>query len=140
MRGSHGPADAAKVRQRELVEAFLKATRTGDLDGLLAVLDPDAVVRIDGATRMAGGGADAADTTREVRGASLFAKQMIAMSRGRGQQFVEMALIDGAVGLIIAPFGKLSQVIMFGFSDHKITRVEAVREAARLGELEISVL
>lgn len=138
--GAHGPVDAAKVRQRELVEAFVKATSTGDLEGLLAVLDPDAVLRIDGATRMAGGGADAADTPREVKGASMFAKQMIAMSRGRGLRFVQMALVDGAVGLIIAPHGKLAQVIVFGFSDDTITRVESIREPARLGELEIAVL
>ena len=83
VRGSTAPSDAGKARQREVVEAFLRAARDGDLDGLLAVLDPDAVIRIDGAARIAGGAADAADTPRELRGASTWAKQLIAMSRGR---------------------------------------------------------
>ena len=52
VRGSPAPSDAGKARQREVVEAFLRAAREGDLEGLLAVLDPDAVIRIDGAARI----------------------------------------------------------------------------------------
>jgi RNA polymerase sigma-70 factor (ECF subfamily) len=74
VRGSTTPSDAGKARQREVVEAFLRAARDGDLEGLLAVLDPDAIIRIDGAARIAGGTADAADTTRELRGAATWAK------------------------------------------------------------------
>src|SRR6266545_3624590 len=70
VRGSRAPSDAGRARQREVVEAFLRAARAGDVEGLLAVLDPDAVVRIDGASRIAGGAADAADAPRELRGAS----------------------------------------------------------------------
>ena len=54
VRGSPAPSDAGRARQREVVEAFLRAARAGDLEGLLAVLDPDAVIRIDGAARIAG--------------------------------------------------------------------------------------
>src|SRR6059036_2764499 len=57
VRGSPAPSDAGRARQREVVEAFLRAARAGDLEGLLAVLDPDAVIRIDGAARIAGGAA-----------------------------------------------------------------------------------
>lgn len=53
VRGSPARSDEGRVRQCELVEAFLKAVRTGDLEGLLTVLDPDAVIRIDGAARIA---------------------------------------------------------------------------------------
>src|SRR5688572_1751173 len=112
VRGSPVPSDAGRARQREVVEAFLKAARTGDLDGLLAVLDPDAVIRIDGAARMAAGAADAANEVREVRGAT-WAKQLIAMARG--VQFVQPALINGSVGLIVAPPGKLSRAVTFTF-------------------------
>src|SRR5256885_5704502 len=79
----------------------------------LAVLDPDAVIRIDGAARIAGGAADAADTPRELRGASTWAKQLIAMSRGL--RFGQPALINGSVGLILATGGKLSRVLTFTF-------------------------
>ena len=138
VRGSPTPSDASRARQREVVEAFLRAIRAGDLEGLLAVLDPDAVVRIDGAARIAAGAADAADTARELRGASTWAKQMIALSRGL--RFVQPALINGSVGLILAPRGKLSRVLTFTFAKAKVTRVEVIGDPARLRELDIAVL
>ena len=138
VRGSPAPSDAGRARQREVVEAFLRAVRAGDLEGLLAVLDPDAAVRIDGAARIATGAADAADTARELRGASTWAKQMIALSRGL--RFVQPALINGSVGLILAPRGKLSRVLTFTFANAKVTRVEVIGDPARLRELDIAVL
>jgi RNA polymerase sigma-70 factor (ECF subfamily) len=138
VRGSPAPPDAGRARQRDIVEAFLRAVRAGDLEGLLAVLDPDAVVRIDGAARIAAGAADAADTARELRGASTWAKQLIALSRGL--RFVQPALINGSVGLILAPRGKLSRVLTFTFANAKVTRVEVIGDPARLRELDIAVL
>jgi RNA polymerase sigma factor (sigma-70 family) len=138
VRGSAATSDAGRARQREVIEAFLRAVRAGDLEGLLAVLDPDAVIRIDGAARIAAGAADAADTPREIRGAATWAKQMIAMSRG--QRFVQPALIDGSVGLILAPGGKLSRVLTFTIANAQITRIEVTGDAARLRELDIAVL
>ena len=138
VRGSAAASDAGRDRQREVVEAFLRALRAGDLEGLLAVLDPDAVIRIDGAARIAAGAPDAADTPRELRGASTWAKQMIAMSRG--MRSVEPALIDGSVGLIFAPGGKLSRVLIFTFANAKITRIEVVGDPARHRELKLAVL
>jgi len=120
------------------VEAFLRAARDGDLEGLLAVLDPDAVIRIDGAARMARGAADAADTPRELRGASTWAKQFIAMSRE--QRFVQPALINGSVGLIFAPGGKLSRVLTFTFANARIARIEVIGDPTHLRELDIAVL
>jgi RNA polymerase sigma factor (sigma-70 family) len=138
VRGSPTRSDAGRARQSEVVDAFLRATRAGDLDALLAVLDPDAVIRIDGAARMAGGAADAADTPRELSGASTWAKQLIAMSRGL--RFVQPALINGSVGLIVAPGGKLSRVLTFTFTDAKIARLEVIGDPARLRELDLGVL
>src|SRR5688500_2383666 len=66
VRGS--PSDAGRARQRDVVEAFLRAARAGDLEGLLAVLDPDAVVRIDAAARI-DAPPEEAGKAREVRGA-----------------------------------------------------------------------
>jgi len=138
VRGSPVPSDAGRARQREVVEAFLRAVRAGDLEGLLAVLDPDAVIRIDGAARIAGGAADAADTPRELRGASTWATQLIAMSRGL--RFVQPALINGSVGLILAPGGRLSRILTFTFTNTKIARLEVIGDPARLRELEIAML
>jgi RNA polymerase sigma-70 factor (ECF subfamily) len=75
---------------------------------------------------------------RELRGASTWAKQFIAMSRGL--RFVQPALIDGTVGLIVAPGGKLSRVLTFTFANATVTRIEVVADPARLRELDISVL
>ena len=144
VRGSPARSDAGRARQRDVVEAFLRAARAGDLQGLLAVLDPDAVLRIDGAARMAFGGADAANTVRELRGASLWAKQLVALTHGmrstQDMRFVQPALIDGSVGVILAPRGKLSRVMTFTFANDKLTRVEVIGDPARLRELEIAVL
>jgi RNA polymerase sigma factor (sigma-70 family) len=144
VRGAPAPSDADRARQRELVEAFLKAARTGDLDGLLAVLDPDAVLRIDGAARIAFGAPDAANTPRELKGASIWAKQLVAFAIGLRfatyARFVQLALIDGSVGVIVAPFGRLSRVLAFTFAGGKVTRVDVIGNAARLRELEIVAL
>ena len=143
VRGSRAPSDAGRTRQREMVEAFLRAARAGDVEGLLAVLDPDAVVRIDAAARFDGVvriDAPAADVgkPRELRGASTWAKQLVALSRGL--RFVQPALIDGSVGLILAPRGKLARALTFTFTNGKITRVEVIGDPARLRELDIAVL
>ncbi len=138
VRGSPAPSDGGRARQREVVEAFLKAARAGDISGLLAVLDPDAVVRIDGAARLAIAAADAAPTVREVRGASTWVKQFVALSRGL--RFVQPALINGSVGLILAPGGKLSRALTFTFANAKVTQVEVIGDPARLRELDIAVL
>jgi RNA polymerase sigma factor (sigma-70 family) len=138
VRGSPASSGAGRARQREVVEAFLRAVRAGDIEGLLALLDPDAVVRIDGAARIAAGAADAADTPREIRGASTWAPQLIAFSRGL--RFVQPALINGSVGMIVAPGGKLSRVLTFTFTNGRIARLEVTGDAARLRELDIAVL
>jgi RNA polymerase sigma factor (sigma-70 family) len=110
VRGSRAASDPGRARQREVVEAFLRAARAGDLEGLLAVLDPDAVVRIDAAARIDAPPAEAG-MAREVKGASTWAKQFIALSRGL--RFVRPVLINGSVGLILAPGGTLSRALTF---------------------------
>jgi RNA polymerase sigma-70 factor, ECF subfamily len=137
VRGAPAPAHAGRARQREVVEAFLRAARAGDLEGLLAVLDPDAVVRIDAAARIDAPAAEAGKA-REVRGASRWATQLVALSRG--VRFVQPALINGSVGLILAPRGKLSRALTFTFRDDKITRLDVIGDAAHLREIDIAVL
>jgi len=137
VRGPSAPSDARAV-EREVVEAFMRAARAGDLEGLLAVLDPDAVLHIDGAARMAGGGPHAADTPREIRGASNWARQLIALSRG--QRGGQAALIDGSVGVIVAPGGRLSRVLVFTFANARITRLETIGDRDRLRAMDLAVL
>jgi RNA polymerase sigma factor (sigma-70 family) len=139
VRGSPAPSDAGSARQREVVEAFLRAARAGDLEGLLAVLDPDAVIRIDGAARIAAGAADAVDTPRKLRGASTWAPQFVALSRG--VRFVQPALINGSVGLILAPRGRLSRALIFTFANTStyLTNPDAASGLTRRGNVRASV-
>src|ERR687891_639829 len=89
-----GAPDPDLVRQREVVDAFMAALRAGDFEGLLAVLDPDLVVR-----------ADMSGTPTEVRGAAVWAKGAVAY--GHLARLTQPALVDGAVGVVVAPQGRL---------------------------------
>jgi RNA polymerase sigma factor (sigma-70 family) len=115
-------------RQREVVEAFIAALRAGDFQGLLAVLDPDLVVRTD----IVQPGAPA-----EIRGAAVWAKQAVAY--GQMARMVRLALVDGAVGLVMAPKGRLMRALRFAIVNGKIIEIEVIGDPARLGELEVSV-
>jgi RNA polymerase sigma-70 factor (ECF subfamily) len=137
VRGAPAPADGGRARQRALVEAFVRAARAGDLEGLLAVLDPDAIVRIDAAARIDAPPSEVGKP-REIRGAALWAKPLLALSRGLGS--VQLALVDGAVGLVVAPRGRLSRVVTFTSANGRVTRVEVIADPARFRELDIAVL
>jgi RNA polymerase sigma factor (sigma-70 family) len=123
------PADLA--RQRDTVDAFLAALRAGDFDGLIAVLDPDVVVRAD-ATVVAPGGAP------EVRGAPTWARG--AITAARGARFAHAALVNGAVGVVVAPRGRLFRVLSFTFAGDKIAQIDVIGDPARLAGLELAVL
>ena len=109
-------SDPDPVRRREIVEAFLAASRGGDLTALLALLDPDAVVRADAAAVQAG-------ATKEVRGAAAVADTFSSRAR-----FAQPALVNEAVGAVWAPGGRPR--VVFAFT---ITRGNGARVAARHG-------
>jgi RNA polymerase sigma-70 factor (ECF subfamily) len=115
------------VRQREVVEAFLAALRGGDFEGLLAVLDPDLVVR-----------ADMAGAPSEIRGATVWAKGAVAF--GHMARLVRPALVNGAVGLVMAPRGQLVRALTFTIANGKIAEIEVIGDPARLGELDVSTV
>jgi len=101
------------------------------LFGLLAVLDPDVVVRIDREALPAG-------APTEVRGAESWAKGAIVFSRGaRGAQ---LALVNGAVGIVVAPLGKLFRVLQMSVVNGKIAAVDVVAEPKRLRQLELATI
>jgi len=129
--GGDAVPDADLTRQREVVVAFLAALRSGDFDGLLAVLDPDVVVRADQA-------AVAPGAPREVRGARTWARQ--ALNFSRGARFARVALVNGAVGVVLAPRGRLFRVVTFTFAHGKIVQMDVVADPARLHQLDLAVL
>jgi len=131
VQGADAVSGADLARQREVVDAFLAALRGGDFEGLIAVLDPDVLVRSDVAAVGPGG-------SREVRGARNWAKGAIVAARGA--RFAQPALVGGRVGLVVAPRGRLFRVLSFTFSGGKIAQVEVIGDPARLRELELAVL
>jgi RNA polymerase sigma-70 factor (ECF subfamily) len=115
--------------QREVVDAFLGALRTGDFQGLMAVLDPGLVVRSDFGPP---------GVPREIRGAEVWARG--AVTAARLARFAQPALINGAVGLVFAPRGQLQRAIRLTIEHGRIAQLQIIADSASLRELEISVL
>jgi RNA polymerase sigma-70 factor (ECF subfamily) len=141
VQGVGATADASLTEQRGVVKAFMAALHSGDFEGLIAVLDPDVIVRVDEAAGRPG-------APREVRGAEKWARGAIAFTQAaRGTiafaqavRGTEAMLVDGRAGLVIAPGGRLQRVLQFTIVRGKITQVDIVGDAKRLGEMELALL
>lgn len=131
VRGVPAAPAADLVKQREVVDAFLAASRAGDLAALLAVLDPD-VVRV--ADRFALRPGELA----EVRGAQLVAEETV--SNTRRAIFAQAALVDGRVGAVVAPQGRLRIVLRIEVTGDRITALDVVADPAHLARLDLAVL
>jgi len=129
VRGGAAAPGPDLVRQREVVDAFLAALRGGDFEGLLAVLDPDLVVRADAAVT--------SGAPSEVRGAALWAKQAVAF--GRLAQQVRPALLNGGIGVVMAPRGRLVRALRFTIANGKISEIDVIGDPDRLGALDFSI-
>ncbi len=116
--------DAERFEQAEVVDAFLAAARGGDFEGLLAVLDPEVVLRADpiavrlGATAETRGRTGVAQFTRQARGA-------------------KPALLDGAAGAVWMPGGRLRVAFRFAVANGAITSIDLIAEPDRLAELDL---
>jgi len=116
------PTDLA--RQRAGVDAFLAAARGGDFDALLAVLDPDVVLRADV-------GAVPAGASRVIRGAPAVAEQALAFARRLGP-FARPALVNGAAGIVAAPGGRPASILGFTVTRGKIVEIDILADPERL--------
>jgi len=130
VRGGTSTSHADLRRQREVVDAFLAALRGGDFEGLLAVLDPDVVVRADRP------GVPGAPT--EIRGARTWAQGALAFARFA--RFTRAALVNGSVGIVLAPRGQLLRALSFTIAHGKIVQVDVIADPARLSQLDLAVL
>ena len=119
------------TRQREVAAAFLAASRGGDLAALVAVLDSDAILRADATASLAG-------RPVELRGAEVIARGALAAA-GRSDQSW-LALVDGAVGVVFAPAGRLQVVLALTISDRRITAIDVIGDTARLRRLKLALL
>src|SRR5918995_6469858 len=121
--------DADRSRQRDVVDAFLAAARGGDFEALLAVLDPDVMLRSDRAARRPG-------VPAEVRGAATVAQQAV---RGRARA-APPTLVNGAVGVVVAPRGRLLMVLDFTIRDGKIVAIDAIADPERVRQLDLALI
>jgi RNA polymerase sigma factor (sigma-70 family) len=115
-------------RSRRIVEAFLAASRNGDFDALLALLDPDVVLSADAEAVRVG-------ASELVRGAGAVAGTFSGRARA-----AQLALIDGQPGAAWAPGGTPRVVFSFTVDDDKITAIQLLANSARLGELDLVLL
>jgi RNA polymerase sigma factor (sigma-70 family) len=123
------PAPAADFSgQKKIVDAFLAASRGGDFEGLLAVLDPDVVFRADQAAQRLG-------SLAEIRGAAAVAQTF----KGRAQN-AKPALVDGEVAVAVIFGGQLRIVLRLTITGDRIAAVEAVADAERIGRFDVAVL
>jgi RNA polymerase sigma factor (sigma-70 family) len=126
------------TRQRAVVDAFLTASRGGDLGALVAILDPDVVLRADrvaveaSATRQDQG---APKLAPEVRGAAAVASTFLGRARN-----AQPALIDGEVGMVWAPGGQPRAVFLLAIEDDWIVALEVVADPERIRQLDVVLL
>jgi RNA polymerase sigma factor (sigma-70 family) len=128
VQGADAVHDADRTRKREVVDAFLAASREGDFDALLAMLDPDVVLRADRTAVHAG-------ASKVVRGAAAVADTFSGRAR-----FAQPALVNGAVGAVWAPRGRPRVVFGFTITRGKIVKIDLLADPARLRQLNVAVL
>jgi RNA polymerase sigma factor (sigma-70 family) len=130
VQGAEAP-EGDRARQRLVVEAFLAASREGDFEALLALLDPQVVARADAAVT-------GTAAPRVVRGAAAVASQ--ALGFARRARFARLALVDGAVGLVVTPPGRPSLVLGFTIRRGRIAAIDILADPERLRRLDVALL
>jgi RNA polymerase sigma factor (sigma-70 family) len=130
VRGGDPASGGNLARQRAVAEAFLAASRNGDIAGLLAILDPDVVLRSDAAAVPSGAAAT-------LRGADAVAKG--ARAAANLSRLSEVALVNGAPGLVFAPRGRLTVVLAFTFSGDKISAIDVIADPPRLADVDLAI-
>jgi RNA polymerase sigma-70 factor (ECF subfamily) len=125
VQGTAGVPEVDLVRQREVVDAFLVAARGGDFDALVALLDPDVVLRPDAAAVRMG-------ALRATHGA-----QQVATALSGGARAARVALVEGVAGLVWAPGGQTRGVIAFTITDGKIVEINVIGDRERVQQLDL---
>jgi ketosteroid isomerase-like protein len=118
----------ASAPQRAVIDAFLAASRHGDFTALLALLDPDVVLRADSIAVQAG-------ATPEIRGA-----QGVAQRFSGGARAARTAIIDGVAGAVWAERGRPRAAFSFTIVEGKVTRIDIVMNPERLAQMDVAIL
>jgi RNA polymerase sigma factor (sigma-70 family) len=132
MRGAATVPDVDLARQREVVDAFLAAARNYDFNALVAVLDPDVVLRADR-------GAVPPGASRVVQGAPTVAEHALRFWRVAG--FARPAVVNGAAGIVaFAPDGRPFSVVGFTVRGGKIVEIDVLADPDRLAQFDLAAL
>jgi RNA polymerase sigma-70 factor (ECF subfamily) len=125
---AHAPAMEPNIsRQREVVNAFFAAARNGDFDGLVAVLHPEIMFRLDGGIRHAG-------LTTVVSGANQVASQAVMF--GPSSPVMHHVLVNGAVGVVAVVAGRVQSVTGFTVAGGTIVAIDALFDPDRLRDID----
>jgi RNA polymerase sigma factor (sigma-70 family) len=131
VQGGAPVAERDLSQQRRVVDAFMAAAQKGDFEGLVAVLDPDIVLRADGGAL--------AGLSRVVRGASAVASQASTFSRSGLS--LQLVLVNGQLGFVARRGdGRLFSVIGFTIADGKIVEMDILADPERLSRLDLSAI
>jgi RNA polymerase sigma-70 factor (ECF subfamily) len=130
VQGANPVPDADLAAQRNVVDAFMAAARDGDFDALVAVLDPDVVLRADQGVL--------APASRVVRGAATVARQALTFSRLDLQ--VRHAIVNGAAGAVTTRDGRPFAVSGFTIRNGTIVEIDILADPERLAQLDLTVL
>ena len=131
VRASAPVPDADLTAQREVIDAFIAAARDGDFDGLVAVLDPDVLLRADR-------GAVPVGAATEIRGARAVARQ--AQSYSRLDLVQRPVLVNGAAGVVAIRHGQPFAVMGVTVRERKIVEIDILADPERLAALDLTVL
>jgi RNA polymerase sigma-70 factor (ECF subfamily) len=128
VRGTRLEPDADLAEQRRVADAFMRAARAGDFEGLLAVLDPDVVVRAD--RSIPKGAPLEVRGAREVASRALYFRELAPFARP--------VLVNGAAGYLVAPQGRLFAVAALTVVGGKITEIDFVTDPDKLQKLTLT--
>ncbi len=125
------PHDPDLGRQREVVNAFFAAAHNGDFDALVAVLDPEVVLRSDGGTARP-------EISMVLRGAAAVAERTLSIAQSTAPK--RPVLVNGAAGVVVTAGGQAVAVMGFTVSRGKIAEIDVIADPERLRRLDLAVL
>ncbi len=130
VQGTTAPPEADLTRQREVVDAFLAASRDGDFEALVSVLDPDVVLRADAGAAMGG--------LQLVRGAAAVANRALTFARA-AQRPHQPVLVNGSAGLITLSDGQAIGIMGFTIVDGRIREIDIFADPERVRQLNLTI-
>jgi RNA polymerase sigma-70 factor, ECF subfamily len=118
-------------RRRQIVVEFLNAVRAGNMDAIVALLDPDVVIRVDASAAPEARPVEAHGSTTVAKGALAFAART---------RFATPMLLNGVPGIIVAPAGRARYALILDIAEEKIRTIEVVGDPARLSQIDFATL